>query len=402
MPPQGSILSATTTEQVEKISCWLCGKKFKKQKYLNSHISYHHSIPCKPCGTSIFGTTCRIHQRSCEDTENMEVKIVGIGTERSDVNLAGTDTEGLQSEFVATSNKGSTKELVGNGTEDSEIEFIGEVSGKEAVEKYFPTGVEEFQENQHVNDLHDSIVGLGHPVPTDNPAGLPHSTHVGMAHLNGHQNNHLGLTHAAHANNHIRHAPTNNHVGLAHATHANSGPHEGQSIPNGVHQMHHGGFRIHNGATPIHYRVHQRLHEGLPIHNGGQPIHGVGGKPMYFDGQSMQFSRGQFPMVNLQQQLPRDQNQMQNYLGQNRTFVPMNNQRQMAAPTQNNHIEKSRGSFKGKLKEWLEETFRVSEGNLSIFSQKHQADMAQQMKITLPQLKTWFKNRNVKKRKTGH
>ena len=44
----------------------------------------------------------------------------------------------------------------------------------------------------------------------------------------------------------------------------------------------------------------------------------------------------------------------------------------------------------------------VSEGNLSIFSQTLQADLAQQMKITLTQLKNWFKNRNAKKRKTGN
>ena len=405
MAPQGSNPSAPITEQVEKISCWICGRKFKKQKYLNSHLSYYHSTPCDSCGTAIFGNTCRIHQRSCENTEETEIEIVGTA-ERPDVNLAGTDTEGLQSEFEAISNKGSENELAGTGTEDPEIEFIGEESGKKAVEKYFPMGDEEHQENL------DSIVALAHAAPTDDHAGLAHSTHVGMAHLNGHHNNHLGLTHAAHANNHIKHAPTNNHVGLAHATHANSGPRGGQSIPNGVHQMHHGGYPIHNGATPIHNGVHHRLHEGFPIHNGGQPIHG--GQPMYFDGQSMQFNRGQFPMVNrhlynhhLQQQLPRDQNQMQNqhgptnYLGQNRTVVPMKNHQQMAAPTQNNCIKRTRGSFKGNLKEWLEETFRFSEGNLSIFNQTLQADMARQMGITLPQLKTWFKNRNVKKRKTG-
>ena len=261
MAPQGSNPSVPMTEQVKEISCWMCGRKFKKQKYLNSHLSYYHSTPCDSCGTAILGNTCRIHQRSCENTEETEIEIVGTA-ERPDVNLAGTDTEGLQSEFVATSNEGLKNELVRTGTEDPEIEFIGEVSGKKSVEKYFPMGDEEHQENL------DSIVGLA--VPIDN-----------------------------------------------HATNANSGPHGGQSIPNGVHQMHHGGYPIHNG-------VYQMLHEGFPIHNGGHP--------MYFDGQSMQ-------------------------LGQNRTFVPMNNYRQMAAPTQNNRIKKS--SFKGKLKMWRDKAGRL-------------------------------------------
>ena len=182
MAPQVSKF-APITEQVEKISCWKCGKKFKKQKYLNTHISYHHSFPCQSCGTSILGSTCRIHQRSTEESKV---------------------------QFVENGKEGSQNELVGTATEDSEIEFIGAVSGKEAVEKYFPMGDEEHQE-----DL-DSIVGLANAT----------FTNVGLDHLN---TNHFGN-------------------GLAHVTHANSGPH--------------GGYTIHNG-------VHQRLHEGFPVHNGG-------------------------------------------------------------------------------------------------------------------------------------
>ena len=243
MAPQGSNPSVPMTEQVKEISCWMCGRKFKKQKYLNSHLSYYHSTPCDSCGTAIFGNTCRIHQRSCENTEETEIEIVGTA-ERSDVNLAGTDTEGLQSEFVATSNEGSENELVRTGTEDPEIEFIGEVSGKKSVEKYFPMGDEEHQENL------DSIVA--NATFTNNHVSIPQAltnNHVGLYHLNVPHTNYLGNGHADPIYNYIGHAPTNDHVGLAHVTHANSGPH--------------------------------------------------GGYTMYFDGQSMQLSRKRKPEIDL-------------------------------------------------------------------------------------------------------
>ena len=365
MPPQGSIPSVPKTEQVEKISCWICGKKFKKQVHLQKHISYKHSIPCQSCGTIIFGDTCRIHQRSTEESKV---------------------------QFVEKSNEGSENELVGTGTEEPEIQFIGVVSCEKAFEKFFPMGDEEFQENQHAhpNEHHDS---LAHAAPTDDLTGLAHSTHaapaydhiaqaasaynhiaqaapannhirhaptnthVGLDDLNAPHNNHVGN---AHTYNHISHDPTNNHVGLAHATHSNSGPNGGYPIHNGFYPIHNGGHAVHVGGQPMHHGGYP-IHDGAtPIHNGFYPIHN-GGHSMHIGGQPMP-TRAQLQMVNwhpshnLQQQLPRDQNQMQNqhgpnnYLGQNRTFVLMNNHRQTAAPTQNNRIKKSRGSFEGKLK----------------------------------------------------
>ena len=146
MAPQVSKF-APITEQVEKISCWKCGKKFKKQKYLNTHISYHHSFPCQSCGTSILGSTCRIHQRSTEESKV---------------------------QFVENGNEGSQNELVGTATEDPEIEIIGVVSDGKVYEKIFP------MEDKEVQEILD---GLDHATPANNQ--------VGHTHLNEHHNNHV-------------------------------------------------------------------------------------------------------------------------------------------------------------------------------------------------------------------
>ena len=205
MAPQVSKF-APITEQVEKISCWKCGKKFKKQKYLNTHISYHHSFPCQSCGTSILGSTCRIHQRSTEESKV---------------------------QFVENGNEGSQNELVGTATEDPEIEIIGVVSDGKVYEKIFPMEDEE---------VHEILDGLDHATPANNQVGHTHlnehhNNHVapayiqvGLGHLNGHHNNHANLSHATpahnqvglahfnrHHHNHVGQAPTNNHVGLPHA-----------------------------------------------------------------------------------------------------------------------------------------------------------------------------------------
>ena len=200
MAPQVSKF-APITEQVEKISCWKCGKKFKKQKYLNTHISYHHSFPCQSCGTSILGSTCRIHQRSTEESKV---------------------------QFVENGNEGSQNELVGTATEDPEIEIIGVVSDGKAYEKIFP------MEDEEVHEILDDL-----------DYGTPAHNQVGHTHLKGHHSNHANLPLATPAHNQFGLAhlnvglpyATNNHVGLPHAAHANSGLHGGLSIPNGVHQM---------------------------------------------------------------------------------------------------------------------------------------------------------------------
>ena len=383
MPPQGLIPPVSTAQQVKGLSCEWCGKKFTKQENLNMHISVKHKeFSCQSCGTEIYGNilTFMAHQRSCTGAEGMEVQFVENGTE------------------------GSGTELVGTGTEESsEVEVIGVVSGKKAFEKYFPMGEEEFQEIQHahLNGHHDSLVGLAHAAPTNDHLDLAHSIpahdQVGLAQFNGHHNNHVGLVHAFLSNNHIGHAPTNNHVSLAHTSHAFAAPANTHvSLPHAA--TTNGGHSIHNGVHPMPY-------EGYPIHNGVYPIHN-GGQPMPYHPGFAQ--RSQFQMVNWhhhyyqQQQLPRVQNQVQN---QHSEFVPNNylgQNCQMAAPISRNGPKKPRASFKGKLKEWLEEVFRYSEGDLTIFSQTLQADMAQQMRITLTQLKTWFRNRNAKKRKTGN
>ena len=178
-------------------------------------------------------------------------------------------TEESKVQFVENGNEGSENEIVGTGTgtEDPEIEIIGVVSDGKVFEKVFQMEDEEVHEildgidyatpihNHHLNEHHNNHVapaynqvGLAHwNAHHDNPDNLPFATpthnQVGLAHLN------VSLPYA-----------TNNHVGLPHPAQAISGLHGGQSIPNGVHQMHHGGYPIHYGAT----------------------------QPMYFDGQSMQ------------------------------------------------------------------------------------------------------------------